>query len=219
MIVLSRAQVRALDRLAVERYGIPSLVLMENAGRGATDFLLRSFPPSPPSPYLVVAGRGNNGGDGFVVARHLALRGMPVEVAILGEHAEFRGGGDAGVNFSILERMGVAVHPIRRAADLTPLLEACHVVVDAILGTGLTGEVRGLVREAIEAVNASGRPVLALDVPSGLDADGGHPLGAAVRAAATVTFAALKRGLVAADAAAYTGPVTVTDIGAPVVMA
>lgn len=213
MIALSRDQVRNLDRIAVERFGIPSIVLMENAGRGAAERLLARWPRPR---CLIVAGRGNNGGDGFVIARHLALAGLQPRVAVLGELGDFRGPGDAGVNFEVIERMGL---PIAAAlpADLPPLLADHDLVVDAILGTGVQGEVRGASRAAIEALNAAARDVLAVDLPSGLDCDTGRPLGEAVRARLTVTFAAMKRGLAEPAAREYCGAVEVAGIGCPVV--
>jgi NAD(P)H-hydrate epimerase len=218
MQILTREQVRSLDRLAVERFEIPSIVLMENAGRGATEVLLRRVLATAGTPMVaIVAGRGNNGGDGFVVARHLALRGIGSEVFILGDPERFRGPGDAGANFTIVERMGLAIHAIDSAEQLEKALPRFGVAVDALLGTGLTGEVRGLVGECIEVLNAWGRPVFSLDVPSGLDCDTGLPLGRAVRATATVTFAAMKPGLADGRAEELTGPVDVVDIGAPLV--
>ena len=215
MIVLSRDQVRNLDRIAVERFGIPGPLLMENAGRGAADVLLRRY--ATPGRTAIVAGRGNNGGDGFVIARHLANRGHRVETLILGKPERFRGPGDAGLNFGIVERMGLTVVPISEPAELADRLRDSDLIVDAILGTGLSGEVRGLAAGAIHAINQAGRPVFAVDTPSGLDCDTGKPLGAAVRAAATATFAAMKIGFTKPEAEAYTGPVDVVDIGTPVV--
>jgi NAD(P)H-hydrate epimerase len=217
MIVLTRAQVRDLDRIAVERFGIPGVVLMENAGRGATDVLLRVIAPPVDRPVLVVAGRGNNGGDGFVIARHLALRGWSPIVAILGHSADFRGSGEAAANFAILEKMGLTLLEIESPEALASRVSQHGAVVDAILGTGLSGEVRGRAAGVIELLNNSSVPVFAVDIPSGLDCDTGRPLGVAIRAAATATFGAMKAGLQAEGAAAYTGPVEVVDIGAPAV--
>jgi NAD(P)H-hydrate epimerase len=168
----------------------------------------------------ILAGRGNNGGDGFVVARHLANRGFPVRILALGDLADFRSAGAAGTNFRIAERLRLSITAVRRAEDLLGPLADAAVIVDAMLGTGLTGSVRGLIGECIDLLNASERhrgAVYALDIPSGLDCDTGLPLGRAVRAAATATFAAMKAGLVDGRASEYTGPVDVVDIGAPVV--
>jgi len=214
---LARDQVRNLDRIAVERFGIPAIVLMENAGRGATDAFLRRLSPSREQPVLVVAGRGNNGGDGFVIARHLMNAGYRVDVAILGESAAFRGPGEAGVNFGIVERIGVSVRTVNDEYPLEEHLVRAAFAVDAVLGTGLAGEVRGRARDAIDALNAADAPVFAVDIPSGLDCDTGRPLGVAVRAVATATFAAMKTGFGSEEAAAYTGPVDVIGIGCPLV--
>jgi NAD(P)H-hydrate epimerase len=214
MAVLTREQVRRLDQIATARFGIPGIVLMENAGRGATDHLLRMHPDAPR--FLVVAGRGNNGGDGFVIARHLRLRGRGVSVALLGRREDFGLAPDAAANLAILDRMAMPLHPVLTINDLHGLLADQPVVVDAIFGTGLSGDVRGLAREVIALLNASGCPILSVDIPSGLDCDTGLPLGVAIKAAATVTFAAMKLGFTRPGAAVWTGPVHVADIGAPV---
>ncbi len=221
MAILMRKQVRSLDRIAVERFKIPSIVLMENAGRGATDSLLSRIPEMKSAPPVaIVAGRGNNGGDGFVVARHLSLRGFDVQVLLLGDVPAFRSPGDAGTNFAIVERLGLPVHAVSGPTDFERRIDSAVVVVDAMLGTGLAGEVRGLIADCIDSLNASTphrRVLFALDIPSGLDCDTGEPLGRAVRATATATFAAMKPGLADGRAFPYTGPVDVVDIGAPLV--
>ena len=215
MDVLTRRQVRDLDRTAIERFGIPGIVLMENAGRGATRFLLREL-NSAEARIGIVCGKGNNGGDGFVIARHLALTHRSGEVILLGEPGAFRRPGDAGTNFEIVEKMGLRITPASRLTDLEQAFARFDIVVDAILGTGLEGEVRGLARDAIEALNDS-RPgqVFAVDTPSGLDCDTGAPLGVAVRADSTATFAAMKRGFLQPHAREYTGKVEVVGIGCP----
>lgn len=209
---LSREEVRSLDVLAADEFGLPTLVLMENAGRGAADRLAELAGGSTPR-VLILCGPGNNGGDGGVVARHLDARGWDVSLLWLAEPETIRG--DARVQREILERSGV---PQRTGPDLDGLdarIAAADWLVDGLLGTGLTRPVEGPLREAIEAMNRSGRPILALDLPSGLDADSGRPLGVAVRARATVTFAARKLGFDAPGASSYTGDVTVVDIGLP----
>lgn len=217
MIVLSREQVRNLDHMAHSRFAIPGLVLMENAGRGATDVLLDRLRPAPHDPILVVAGGGNNGGDGFVIARHLHNRGHRVRVAIKGRPADFRGLGDAAVNYLVVEKLGLPVVPLEDRDVARRELRGAGLVVDALLGTGLAGEVRGFARDLVELMNDSGRPVFAVDIPSGLDCDTGRPLGVAVKATATATFAAMKRGFLEPGAEDLTGPVDVVDIGTPIV--
>ncbi len=210
---LSRAEVRGIDVRAAEELGLPTLVLMENAGRGAADWLRNRV--EAPSAVLVVCGPGNNGGDGGVVARHLDAWGYRVRVVWLARPEELRG--DAAVQWYILDRSGIDQDSLQGEvlAGLDPRLAEADWVVDALLGTGLSRPVEGDLAAAIEALNRSSKPILALDLPSGLDADTGRPLGVAVRAEATATFVAPKLGFDAPEAAAYTGEVAVIDIGVP----
>jgi NAD(P)H-hydrate epimerase len=244
---LSRQEVRRLDVRAQEELGLASLILMENAGRGAAGWLAEvagAIPPgaggrpfSPPasraqnaplgavSPKVVVlCGPGNNGGDGGVVARHLDAWGLPVRVVWFARSEQLKG--DAAVQWSILEKSGVEqsvwhdAHPNLSDADagfdqLAAILADTDWVVDALLGTGLSRPVEGPLRVVIKAMNQSGKPIFALDLPSGLDADTGKPLGVAVRARATATFVAAKLGFATPGAADYTGQVAVIDIGLP----
>ncbi|RUL83669.1 NAD(P)H-hydrate epimerase [Tautonia sociabilis] len=209
---LSRAEVRGIDARAAGELGLPTLVLMENAGRGAADRLVERAGPEPRR-VLVLCGPGNNGGDGGVAARHLDARGWPVRVRWTVAADRLRG--DALAQFGILERAGFDQRSVADPAELAPDLSWADWVVDGLLGTGLTREVEGPLRGVIEAVNASGRPVLALDLPSGLDCDAGRPLGAAVRAAVTVSFVSRKLGFDAPGASAFTGEVVVEGIGVP----
>jgi len=214
---LSRDEVRDIDVRAARDLGMPTAVLMENAGRGAAAWIVdRGVPPQARG--LILCGPGNNGGDGGVVARHLDLWGYPVRVVWFARAESLRG--DAAVQFQVLHRSGFDQACWDDEPSVTPerldaLLGEADWVVDALLGTGLTRPVEGLLRTVIEAINRSGKPVLALDLPSGLDADTGRPLGLAVHAQATVTFVAPKLGFAAPGADAYTGAVTVVDIGVP----
>lgn len=183
--IYSTAAVRELDRVAIQEFGIPGSVLMKRAGRAAFAALLRRWPQ--PEHIHVFCGTGNNGGDGFVIAALARQRGLPVTVWQVGDPARI--GGDALTARQLAEREGV---PIQAFAGAQP---ECGVVVDALLGTGLQGEVRGAHGEAIAAINASGLPALAADIPSGLCSDSGAVLGSAVNAAVTVTFIGLKQGL------------------------
>jgi NAD(P)H-hydrate epimerase len=218
---LSREEVRSIDARAADEVGMPTVILMENAGRGAAALLAGRIADADPRPeVLVLCGPGNNGGDGGVVARHLDLWGFPNRVVWFAEPEKLRG--DAAVQWSILEKSGVdqvtwRPHPdhLSDPVRLDTLLAGADWLVDGLLGTGLTRPVEGALRIVIEAVNRSGKPVLALDLPSGLDADRGVPLGAAVRATLTATFVAPKLGFDAPGARDYTGEVTVVDIGAP----
>ena len=214
---MRRDEVRSLDARAIEDYGIPGVVLMENAGRGAADIALAMLAGIDAPRVAILCGKGNNGGDGFVMARHLHNRGIPVETFYTG-HAGEAGEGDAAVNMRIVLKMGLPFEEIvspEQMAALGKRLQDYDLIVDALLGTGLTGEVREPLRSLILAINASKRPVLAVDIPSGLDADEGRPLAAAVKAARTATFAATKLGFTKPEGVQYCGKVTVIDIGAP----
>jgi NAD(P)H-hydrate epimerase len=209
---LSRDEVRSIDARAADELGLPTIVLMENAGRGAAE-LLRESAGTATARVLVLCGPGNNGGDGAVVARHLDAWGWPVRVGWAAEPDRLRG--DAAVQRSVLGRSGIDQQTIADPSTIGPELEQAEWVVDALLGTGLTREVQGPTRSLIEAVNASGKPVLALDLPSGLDCDTGRPLGLAIRARMTASFVSRKLGFDAPGAADYLGEVRVVEIGVP----
>jgi NAD(P)H-hydrate epimerase len=207
--VLDRESVRAVDRAAIEEYGIPGVVLMENAARGlaseALDMLGRTG-----KHVVIVCGSGNNGGDGWALARHLHNAGVSVTVGVLGEPRE---GSDAALNRRVCRRMAITE---TAPDDLPAPLAGCDLIVDAIFGTGLDRRVTGVAAAVIDLINASGRRVLAVDVPSGLDCDSGATLGCAVKAARTVTFVARKPCMELEVAKAYLGSVVVVDIGAPI---
>ncbi len=207
---LTRQQVRELDRRAIQDYGIPGAVLMENAGRGAAEVLISL---GIHGRVVICCGKGNNGGDGLVMARHLDLRGVPVRVLVLARPEELAG--DAEVNYHVLARTQIHrwIHPALE--EVTAELGGAEWVVDALFGTGLTGPVRPPLDRVIAAVNAGPGRVFAVDIPSGLDCDSGQPLGATVRASHTATFVALKQGFVNPAARPWLGKVHVVDIGAP----
>jgi NAD(P)H-hydrate epimerase len=210
---LSREQSRRVDRLAVQRYGMTGLVLMENAGRGVADTLCRL---GIPGPVAICCGRGNNAGDGFVIARHLDLRAHPVSVLLWGDPDRLSG--DAAENYRILEKTDVPITQFGPDHDpdrLAVALDSAVWIVDALLGTGASGEPRPPLDAVIDQLNASPATRLAVDVPSGLDCDTGRPSRHTFRAAHTCTFVAPKPGFTAPDAAQYTGKVHVLDIGAP----
>jgi NAD(P)H-hydrate epimerase len=220
-IALNRQQCREVDRRAIDDYGMSGLVLMENAGRGVVD-LLEALDSG--GPVLVACGRGNNAGDGFVIARHLDLRGHKVRVALCGAPRDFTP--DAAANYQILERAGVAITSIveadgtalrgERIADLLrELIDGTACIVDALLGTGARGEPRPPLDLVIDMLNAARVPIVAIDVPSGLDCDTGVAARHTIRATHTTTFVANKIGFLAAGAARFTGEVHVLDIGAP----
>ena len=206
--VSTAAQVRALDERAIRDLGIPGPVLMENAGRLATDVLLDLHGTAARQGVRVLCGRGNNGGDGWVMARHLALRGVPVRVAALPGPMS----ADCALNRGICERMGLVVDDDWQPGDDLGRGGA-GLLVDALLGTGLASDLRGVVAAWVTRANASGLPILAVDLPTGLHADRGAPLGVAIRATSTVTFGRLKAGLLLEPGPDYCGQVIVADIG------
>jgi len=210
---IRREESRRVDRRAIEEYGLCGLVLMENAGRGVVDRLER-FGIS--GPVVLCCGKGNNAGDGFVIARHLDLRGYPVRVLVWADAEELTG--DAGTNFHVLQKTNVPRTLFGKShapAQLDAALAGASWIVDALLGTGARGEPRPPLDAVIDQINASPVPKLAVDLPSGLDCDTGAPASHTVRAAHTCTFIAPKIGFGAPGAASYTGQVHVLDIGAP----
>lgn len=207
---LTRKEVRDYDAQAIVA-GIPGIVLMENAGRGATE-LLMSLGVS--GAVAIVCGKGNNGGDGFVMARHLACAGKSASVELVADPDELRG--DARIAFQPLRALGIPVLRVDSGSidAFARRLAGADWIVDALLGTGTAGDIRPPFDQVIEAMNAAGRKILAVDLPSGLDTDTGEPLGAAIRAHCTATFVARKRGFDNPASEAYTGPVHVLGIGA-----
>jgi NAD(P)H-hydrate epimerase len=211
--VFTAAEMRALDARAIRDLGIPGPRLMDRAGTGAAALIARWLAPIRGKTVVVVCGKGNNGGDGFVVARRLKARGARVRVLLVGRRAEVRGDAAAA-----LGRWRGRVEEMADPRELPRALGGADLVVDALLGTGVSGAARGPVAAAIEAINragTSGAPVVALDLPSGVDADRGALPGPTVKAWRTVTFAGLKRGLLLAPAAAQAGAVEIADIGVP----
>lgn len=236
-IALSRDQVRRVDELAVRKYGIAGLVLMENAGRNAAAIIDREFGHAPPAgnvarakargsgkahdsagrSALIFCGTGNNGGDGCVIARHLHNVGWSVRLAVTGDETKMSP--DMLANYHVVSAMNLETYVM---ADQGDRVAACDsigpsdLVIDAILGTGFRGQVHDDLAEIIEGINhAKKRAVVAIDVPSGLDCDTGEPGGPAVRADLTVTFVADKIGFAKPAAKPFVGRVEVADIGAP----
>ena len=214
---LTCQQIRALDALAIERIGIPGSVLMENAGRGCAEFVYGALVHPGASRVVILCGPGNNGGDGFVIARHLCNAGVRVDVVLAAPPEKSQG--DAGTNLRILERMGMefirAYEPAGLAVALAALGTA-DAIVDALLGTGSAGSPRGVMAQLIEAANAAAPATrIAIDIPSGLDADRGVAGQPCFRADATVTMVAPKVGFSSPGAREYVGRVAVVDIGLP----
>ena len=208
---ISRDEARELDRRAIEDLGVPSIVLMENAGRGTAELLLRL---GIHGRVIVCCGKGNNGGDGLVIARHLANAGCDVSVLLFARPSELSP--DAAIQWNVVQKMRlpaqIALQPLDEMTLATSFAKA-EWIVDALFGTGLTGPVRSPFDRIITLINGSPARVLAVDIPSGLDADTGEPLGPTIRAEHTVTFVAPKLGFRNPAAAAFTGQVHVADIG------
>ncbi|MGH7284050.1 MAG: NAD(P)H-hydrate epimerase, partial [Polyangiaceae bacterium] len=209
--LLSRESMRAFDAHAIQQ-GIPGSVLMENAGRGAAERIETTYDRA--HHFAIVCGTGNNGGDGFVVARHLARHGRRVSVFLVGDASKISG--DARAAFDGWVAAGGSVQPANDA--LRTNLAASDVIIDAIFGTGLNRAVSPHIAQVIETMNASRAPCVALDVPSGLDADTGAPLDAAVRANLTITFAFGKKGLYSPQGRAFAGEIEIVPIGVQAVL-
>lgn len=224
MKILTAAEMREVDRLTTARYGIPSLTLMENAGRSVAEFIRERFPRLEGRRIVVLCGKGNNGGDGFVVARHLQKMGARPTVLLLAKPTELKG--EAAKNLARLRR-SVKVQAVGDGPSRFSFREYTMnrnqpsqddlIIVDALLGTGIRGTLQGEVAESIRWINA--RPpaavVVSVDIPSGLDSDTGDLHGTAVNANYTVTFTAPKRGMVLGNASRAVGQLVVRDIGSP----
>jgi NAD(P)H-hydrate epimerase len=214
---LTRDEARAIDRDAIERLGLPGVVLMENAGRGCVDVMERL---GINGPVLVVCGKGNNGGDGFVIARHLKVRGYECRVALGAKPSELAG--DALVMFGALTHCGVPILDVTGVnaglaiQELDALSRDAAWIVDTLLGTGATGSPRPPYDTLIDWINSENGKRLAVDLPSGLDCDTGSPGAPTVRAHHTCTFVAPKAGFANPTAKAFLGEVHVVDIGVPV---
>lgn len=214
MIVLSPERMKKYDEYAISTWGIPSAVLMENAGRSTYRLMLETYLRRPGTRVAVMAGRGNNGGDGFVIARYAHGDGFPTKVFLLGEPDALKG--DAKRNMELYLSMGGVVVAVGAAsAEAAEGIREADVIVDAIFGTGLTKEVAGVEAAVIEEINRSGKPVIAVDIPSGLDGTSGLPLGVAVRATHTYTYGYPKLGQLLHPGVSYRGRLTVVDISLP----
>jgi len=202
-----------IDRQATDEFGIPGLELMENAGQSCVDAIISGFGTTGSA--AILAGRGNNGGDGYVIARLLRQAGWCVSVYVLAERRRISGDAAANLERLPLDSVAFCPHEGQLAGRYRDEIKRADVIVDAMLGTGLSSDVSGVYLEAVEIINASGRPVLAVDIPSGIHGTTGRILGAAVRASLTVTFACAKLGQVLFPGAEYTGRLIVADIGIP----
>ncbi|OGW50366.1 MAG: hypothetical protein A2078_12860 [Nitrospirae bacterium GWC2_57_9] len=213
MKIATAQEMKNIDRRAIRQFGIPGPVLMENAAAGIMVEMERFFDGLGGSRVAIVCGKGNNGGDGLALARRLSIRGVPVRVALLAPFSAVEG--EAKVNLSILRKMDVDIVQNASQETLAAILSWCDIVVDALLGVGLSSPLKGLYARAVDMINASGSPVVAVDIPTGIDADTGAVMGRAVKADLTVTMALLKRGLLLHPGADFVGAVRVVDIGIP----
>ena len=212
MIRLTREQVREIDRRSIEEYHIPGIVLMENAARGVVEVAKQMMPGRHDVRCVIVCGRGNNGGDGFAVARHLHNLGWKIQVVKDDTFPKIAS--DAAVNLEIIERMKIPIGSDILVHDHLVFHET-ELVIDALFGTGLTTPPQHDPEVVIRAINSPNWPILSIDLPSGLDCDSGEPLGECVRATRTVTFVAEKAGFANPRSKEFTGEVTVADIGCP----
>jgi NAD(P)H-hydrate epimerase len=208
---LTRAQVREVDRRSIELYHVPGIVLMENAARGTVDIAWEMLDRRPQT-VVIVCGGGNNGGDGLAIARHLHNRGCHVQILLAIDPDKLAG--DAAINWQIVQAMGLEVEGPQAADELLSPFSAA-LVIDALFGTGLASAPRPDAQRLIARMNTCETPILAIDLPSGLDCDTGDAPGACVRATKTITFVAHKKGFANPDARPFTGDITVADIGCP----
>lgn len=208
---ITAAESKMLDRKAREAYGLSVLMLMENAGRAVAEEVIKAKKKR----VAIFCGKGNNGGDGFVAARHLLAGGISPDLFLAGKTSDVKG--DAKVNLDVLLKLKRKIIEVREKniSSLKARVRRYDLIVDAIFGVGLKGSVKGYHKDLIEAINASGAYVISVDIPSGLDADTGKALGSCVRADRTVTFVANKRGMIRGEGPVYCGKVIVKDIGFP----
>lgn len=213
MKIVTAQQMKNIDRRAITDIGIPGPVLMENAAAAVMTEMEAFFQGLARARVAIICGKGNNGGDGFALARRLRIRGVPVRVALLAPFNSIAN--EAKVHLSILRKMDVEIAQHASNQTLGDMISWSDIIVDALLGVGLSSPLKGAYAKAIDMINSSGRSVVAVDVPTGIDADTGQVLGTAVRADLTVTMALLKRGLVLYPGAGHAGAVRVADIGIP----
>jgi len=216
MYLVTAKEMREMDRQTIEGFGIPGRVLMENAGRGAARIFFENFNCDANKKVGILAGRGNNGGDGFVIARYLLQKGVKVTVYLLSEQSNVKG--DAASNLKLLNLLDIPVFEIpnkKAFSEHKSSLLHQNVFVDAILGTGLKSDVKGYYEGVIEFINNSNKPVFAVDIPSGLNSDTGQPCGSCIHANTTATFAFAKTGHLLFPGVNYTGNLAIVDIGIP----
>lgn len=213
--VMTRQQVRDLDKTAIEKLHIPGIVLMENAGINCCQLIIKKMTEISASSACIVCGTGNNGGDGFVIARHLENEGVKTRIVILGSEDKLKG--DALANYRIIDAMNLDILFIDPddldISTFINLFEDFPIIIDAVFGTGLQGQVRDKYLPIIDAVNQLIGYKIAIDIPSGLDCDTGQPLGGVIKCDMTITLAAMKKGFLNPLSQDYTGKVFVESIG------
>jgi len=212
--VVTAEQMRGIDKYTIEKIGIPGMVLMENAAKATFHVIEKILTDGSSSRVAVFCGKGNNGGDGFAISRYLWNKGVGVIVYLTGKEAELKG--DAKRNYDIIRKLGIDIHFLSKKADLSRILRfPPDLVIDALLGTGISGAVYGFMEEVIGLINQLPCPVIAVDVPSGLNSDSGVVDGAAVAAEVTVTLGLPKYCQVFHPAKSYVGDLYIADIGIP----
>jgi len=216
MLVVTPDEMKIIDKTAIDEFGIPGIVLMENAALGVVREIVKILGDIPGKKAIVLAGKGNNGGDAFAVARHLFNMGANVSVHVLAKLADVKG--DAKINLDILLKMGIEVNEITEGQHIAVVeekLKFSDIVIDGLLGTGLKGEVTGVMAGVIDAVNKSCVPVVAVDIPSGVDGETGKVSAKCIKAKTTVTFAFPKIGQLVHPGCEYVGKLEIVDISIP----
>lgn len=216
MYLVSPTEMAEMDSLSILEFGIPGHTLMENAARGAVEVFARNFPNFLIKKICIVCGKGNNGGDGLVMARYLGAKGASIEVFLLGAKESIKG--DSGLNLKLLEKTGIIINEILTKEQESLFELRAHkydIFIDSIFGTGLSSAVKGIAEGVIKTINSSGKPVFAVDIPSGLDSGTGSPTGTAIRADVTATFGYPKIGHAIYPGATFCGKTDIVDIGIP----
>jgi len=198
---------RQIDKFTIEKIGIPGVVLMENAGRSVSEQSIKFLSAKRKANVIIFCGGGNNGGDGFVTARHLVNSGIKLTIVLTKPYNAYTG--DALINLNIIRKMNIPI------VKKTKNLRGYDLIIDALLGTGAKGEIREPYKNIIEQINDSNKPVISVDIPSGLNGDTGDACGAAVKANITVTMGCPKKGMLKRKARKYVGKLAVADIGFP----
>ena len=210
-------QIQKLDEIAIKRYGVPSLALMENAGRSVAEEVIKAVKKNKRPKICVICGLGNNAGDGFVIARHLINKGTKVSIHLIGKGSRLKT--DAAVNYRILKKLKYPIY--ESAVKRTRLfkdIQKADAVVDAIFGVGLNRDVKDPFKSVIDAINQRAKKVVSVDTPSGLDGTSGKIYSVCVKADKTVTFTFLKKGFLINQGPAHTGKMIVVDIGIPLIL-